>query len=163
MKKFLALFVALMLVVPFAMAEQVDAFTSASVADYYAATALTGDDLMNAINGQTGTYLISTTNPDGTPNTAYFIFGMKKVEDKYYLQLGLADNQSKANLLANGNGLAIYAANPSTEEGAKPYTVSGARIRFVAVEDEALLETLNADTARPGALFFEVTEVRPLG
>ncbi len=163
MKKFFALLVALMMVMPFAMADEVDAYTTASVADYYAATALTGDDLMNAINGQSGTYLISTTNPDGTPNTAYFIFGMKKVEDKYYLQLGLADNQSKANLLANGNGLAIYAANPSTEEGAKPYTVSGARIRFVAVEDAALLETLNADAGRPGAMFFEVTEVRPLG
>ena len=163
MKKFLVLFVALMMVMPMALASDVDAFTSASVADYYGAEALTGDDLMNAVNGQSGCYLVSTTNPDGTPNTAYFVFGIKKLDDKYYLQLGLADNQSKANLLANGNGLAIYAANPSTEEGAKPYTVSGARIRFVAVEDEALLETLNADTARPGAMFFEVTEVRPLG
>lgn len=161
MKKFLVLFVALMMVMPMAFATEADTFATASVADYYAANALTGDDLMNAVNGQSGCYLISTTNPDGTPNTAYFIFAIKKLDDKYYLQLGLAENQSKANLLANGNGLAVYAANP--EADAKPYAVAGARIRFVAIEDQAIVETLNADTARPGALFFEIVEVKPLG
>ena len=159
MKKFLSLLVALMMLAPVALAE-VDAFSSASVADYYAAAALTGDDLMNAVNSQSGCYLVSTTNPDGSPNTAYFVFGIKKVEDKYYLQLGLAENQSKANLAANGNGLAVYAANPVP--GEKEYAVSGARIRFVAIEDQAVVEVLNAD-ARPGALFFEIVEVKPLG
>ena len=161
MKKFLVLFVALMMVMPMAFATEADTFATASVADYYAANALTGDDLMNAVNGQSGCYLISTTNPDGTPNTAYFIFAIKKLDDKYYLQLGLAENQSKANLLANGNGLAVYAANP--EADAKPYAVAGARIRFVAIEDQAIVEKLNADVARPGALFFEIVEVKPLG
>ena len=163
MKKILVVFLALMALLSVsAMAETVDAFSSASVADYYGSAALTGDDLMNAINSQSGTYLVSTTNPDGSPNTAYFVFGMLKVEDKYYVQLGLAENQSKANLLANGAGLAVYAANPSEEEGAKDYTVSGARIRFKALEDPSLAEVLNA-AGRPGALFFEVTEIRPLG
>lgn len=163
MKKLLAVLFVLMMVMPVAVAEQADTFASASVADFYGASALTGDDLMNAINSQSGCYLVSTTNPDGTPNTAYFIFAMKKLDDKYYVQLGLAENQSKANLLANGSGLAVYAANPSDEEGAKPYAVSGARIRFVAIEDQAVVDALNADAARPGAMFFEVTEVRPLG
>ena len=161
MKKFLVLFVALMMVMPMAFATEADTFATASVADYYAANALTGDDLMNAVNGQSGCYLVSTTNPDGTPNTAYFIFAIKKLDDKYYLQLGLAENQSKANLEANGNGLAVYAANP--EADAKPYAVSGARIRFVAIEDQAIVEQLNADAARPGAMFFEIVEVKPLG
>ena len=161
MKKLLLLVLALMMVMPMAIADEADTFATASVADYYAASALTGDDLMNAVNGQSGCYLISTTNPDGTPNTAYFIFAIKKLDDKYYLQLGLAENQSKANLLANGNGLAVYAANP--EEGAKPYAVAGARIRFVAIEDQAVVDALNADAARPGALFFEIVEVKPLG
>jgi len=143
-----------------AMAE--DAVSSASVADFYADTALTGDDLMNAINSFSGTYLVSTTNPDGTPNTAFFIYSMVKHEDKYYLQLGLAENQSKANLAANGEGLAVYAANPDVAGGAKPYPVSGARIRFKALEDASLAETLNT-SGRPGAMFFEITEIRPLG
>ena len=161
MKKFLVLFVALMMVMPMAFATEADTFATASVADYYAANALTCDDLMNAVNSQSGCYLISTTNPDGTPNTAYFIFAIKKLDEKFYLQLGLAENQSKANLLANGNGLAVYAANP--EADAKPYAVAGARIRFVAIEDQAIVEKLNADVARPGALFFEIVEVKPLG
>lgn len=162
---FKALLLALMLTTLFAlpaMAEESDAVSSASVADFYGDSALTGDDLMNAINAFSGTYLVSTTNPDGTPNTAYFIFSMIKHEDKYYLQLGLAENQSKANLEANGVGQAVYAALPSNEEGAKPYSVSGARIRFKALEDPSLAETLNT-SGRPGAMFFEITEIRPLG
>ena len=148
-----------LLAVP-AMAE--DAVSSASVADFYADTALTGDDLMNAINAFSGTYLISTTNPDGTPNTAFFIFSMVKHEDKYYLQLGLAENQSKANLAAKGEGMVVYAANPDIAGGAKPYPVAGARIWFKALEDSSLAEVLNA-SGRPGAMFFEITEIRPLG
>ena len=162
MKKLLTLFIALMLIAPAAFAE-VDAFTSASVADYYGANALAGDDLMNAVNSQSGCYLVSTTNPDGTPNTAYFIFGIKKVGEAYYLQLGLAENQSKANLQANGNGLAVYAANPTGEEGAKDYAVAGARIWFEAIEDQAVIDELNAGAGRPGAMFFEIVQVKPLG
>ena len=162
MKKLLVLFVALMLIAPAAFAE-VDAVASASVADYYAASALAGDDLMNAVNSQSGCYLVSTTNPDGTPNTAYFIFAIKKVDDAYYLQLGLAENQSKANLLANGGGLAVYAANPTGEEGAKDYAVSGARIWFEAVEDQAVIDALNAEAGRPGAMFYKIVNVKPLG
>ena len=159
MKKFLVLFVALMMLAPVALAD-VDAVSSASVADFYAATALTGDDLMNAVNSQSGCYLVSTTNPDGTPNTAYFIFAIKKVDEKYYLQLGLAENQSKANLAANGNGLAVYAANPVP--GKKEYAVAGARIWFDTIEDQAVVDALMAD-ARPGAMFYEIVAVRPLG
>ena len=111
MKKFLALLLMTALLLPVcAMADEADTFTSASVADYYGHAALTGPDLMNAVNSQSGCYLVSTTNPDGSPNTAYFVFAIKKVDEKYYLQLGLAENQSKANLLANGAGLAVYAA-----------------------------------------------------
>lgn len=139
---------------------ETDAVSSASVADYYADGAITGDDLMNAINSFSGTYLVSTVNPDGTPNTAFFIFSMVKHEDAYYLQLGLAPNQSKLNLEANGNGMVVYAANPV--EGAKPYPVSGARIWFDSEIEPSVLEALKAN-AREGAMFYRVTLVRPLG
>ena len=154
----LVLMIAL-LAVP-AMAE--DAVSSASVADFYADAALTGDDLMNAINAFAGTYLVSTANPDGTPNTAFLVFSMVKHEDKYYLMIGSAENQTKANLLANGEGMVVYGANPDVAAGDKPYPVAGARIWFKALEDASLAETLNT-TGRPGALFFEVTAVRSVG
>jgi len=162
-KRIVALLLSVLMLCSFAVAEdQVDAVSSASVADYYGDTAITGDDLMNAINSFSGTYLVTTSDLEGNPNTAFFIFSMVKHEDKYYLQLGLAENQSKANLEANPKGLVIYAANPTNEEGAKPYPVAGARIWFDAIEDAAVLEALQAGTSRP-ALFFEVTLVRPLG
>ena len=161
MKKFLALLLMTALLLPVcAMADEADTFTSASVADYYGHAALTGDDLMNAVNSQSGCYIVCTTNPDSPPNAGYFIFAIKKLNDKYYLQLGLAPNQSSANLNANGEGLAVYAANPV--EGAKAYAVSGARIRFAAIEDQAIIDALMAD-ARQGAMFFEIVDVQPLG
>ena len=162
MKKLIALLLCLMMVLPVAaLAEEtVDAFTSASVANYYGAYGLTGDALMEAVNSQSGCYIVCTTNPDGSPNAGYFIFAIKKLGDKYYLQLGLAPNQSKTNLEANGEGLAVYAANPV--EGGMAYAVSGARIRFVAIADEAVLAELLKD-ARQGAMFFEIVDVQPLG
>lgn len=163
MKKLIALLLCLMMVLPVAaLAEEtVDTFTSASVANFYSQFGLTGDDLMNAVNSQSGFYLVCTTNPDGSTNAGYFIFAIKALDGKYYLQLGLAANQSKANLETNGEGLAVYAANPAPD--AKPYAVSGARIRFAAIEDQAIVDALNADAAYPGAMFFEIVEVLPLG
>ena len=165
MKKIVALVLVLVMSLSMvAMAETkspsaTDAFTSASVANYYAQYALEGDALMEAVNGQAGFYLICTTNPDGSPNAGVFIFAIKKLNDKYYLQLGLAENQSKLNLNANGEGLAVYAANPT---GDKAYAVSGARFYFKAIEDQAIVDELMKD-ARQGAMFFEITEVLPLG
>ena len=164
MKKFAALLLALALMLPvIALGEAVaspaaDVFTSASVSNYYAQYALTGDDLMNAVNGQAGFYLICTTNPDGSPNAGVFIFAIKKLNDKYYIQLGLAENQTKANLEATGEGLAVYAVMTAD----KPYAVSGARAYFAAIEDQAIVDELMKD-ARQGAMFFEITEVLPLG
>lgn len=162
MKKFAALLLVLMMVLPVAaLAEDaVDTFTSASVANYYGQFGLTGDDLMNAVNSQTGCYIVNTTNPDGSPNAGYFIFAIKKLNDKYYVQLGLAPNQSKLNLEANGEGLCVYAALPAPD--AKQYCVSGARFYFEAIQDQAVMDELLKD-ARQGAMFYEITNVLPLG
>lgn len=136
-----------------------DAVTSASVSDFYADSALTGDELMDAINSFSGFYIVTTTNPDGTANSAFFIYGCVKNEDTYYLQLGLAENQSRQNLIANGEGMAVYAAAPS---GDKPYAVAGARMWLKQVTDEELLSKLNAQGSET-ALFFEIVQLRPLG
>ena len=72
MKKFIPLILAAALCLPFAALAE-DAVSSASVADFYGQTALTGDDLMNAINSFSGFYLVCTTNPDGSANAALFV------------------------------------------------------------------------------------------
>lgn len=161
MKKLLLVLAILSLVlcVP-ALAE--DAISSASVADFYGDYAITGDELMDAINSFSGFYLVTTVNPDGTPLSGFFIYACKKIDDTYYLQFGLAENQSRQNLVANDDAYAVYAAAPSTEEGAKPYAVAGARMKLKKVTDEDVLSTLS-EGAYEGTLFFEIVECRSLG
>ena len=72
------------------LAETADAFTSASTNSYYGDYGLTGDELMEALNSFSGFYVITTVNPDGSPNAAYFVYACIKNEDKYYVQLSLA-------------------------------------------------------------------------
>ena len=157
MKKFLALLLCAAMLTTFACAEGADVFTSASTTNYYGM--IEGDELMNALNSYTGFYLICTTNPDGTANGAFFIYGCVKCEDKYYLQLGLAPNQSTQNLAADGRGTAIYAANPTDKE----YATNGARMTFKVVTDEATLAKLAEAGANTTAIMAEILEVRPLG
>ena len=83
MKKALSILLAcaLLLACACAAAETVDTVTTASVANYYGS--LTGDELMNAVNSFSGFYAVASVNPDGTPNIAYFIYGMKKLNGVY--------------------------------------------------------------------------------
>ena len=138
-----------------------DAVSSASVNDFYADGMLEGDDLMNAINAYTGFYAVASVNPDGTPNLGFYIYGCVKVEDAYYLQLGLSPNQTTANVDAGSELVAMYAALPA--EGGT-YPTSGARMTLSKVTDEALLEEL-LKTAPEGftPMYYEITSVRSLG
>ena len=163
MKKTLILILALCLAALPALAETAtDAVTSASVADYYAAGMLTGDDLMNAINSYTGFYAVASVNADGkTPNVGFYIYSCVKVEDKYYLSLGLSPNQTTANIEAGSELMAMYAALPA--EGAT-YPTSGARMTLQKVTDEALLEELlKSAPAGYTPLYYEIVSVRSLG
>ncbi len=141
---------------------EVDAFTSASVTDFYGDNALTGDELMNAINSFSGFYLVCTTNPDGSANAGYFIYGCAELDGKYYLKMGLAENQSRQNLLTNGEGLAVYAATPAGGEEDELYAVSGARMRFTVVTDSEVLAALEIEEGG-STILCEITETKSLG
>lgn len=158
MKKLFAIALSLLMLLSVTALADVDAFTSASVSDYYAASALTGDELMNAINSYSGAFIVSTVNPDGTPNAAFFCFGMVKKDDTYYVQLGLAPNQSMLNLQTTGEGVAVYAAAPTDQT----FSTAGARMTIRLVTDEALINELKGDSAY-APMYCEVIEVRPLG
>ena len=138
-----------------------DAVTSASVADFYADGILTGDDLMNAINAYTGFYAVGSVNPDGTPHMGFYIYSCVKVEETYYLMLGLSPNQTTVNVDAGSELVAMYAALPA--EGAT-YPTSGARMTLSKVTDEALLEVLHANDPQGFTpMYYEITGVRSLG
>lgn len=135
-----------------------DAFSSASVSSSYADYALTGDELMDAINSTSGFYSVSTTNPDGSANAAVFIYGCQKLNDTYYIQAGLAPNQSLENINRTGEAVAMYAKTPDE----KPFAMSGARMRLSLVTDETVIQELNK-SGREGAMYLEVVDVLPLG
>ena len=160
MKQMLLVLLALALMMLPAFAET-DAVTSASVADFYADGMLAGDDLMNAINAYSGFYAVASVNPDGTPNLGFYIYGCVKVEEKYYLQLGLSPNQTTANVDAGSELVAMYAALPAEGE---TYPTSGARMTLSKVTDEALTEEL-LKSAPQGftPMYYEITSVRSLG
>ena len=164
MKKILVVLMAcaMILTCAFAAAEiAVDAVTTASVANYYGA--LTGDELMDAINSYSGFYAVASVNPDGTPNIAYFIFGMQKIGDVYYIQLGINPNQTTANIENGSSLIAMYGALPAADAQLQSAT-SGAKMVLRKVEDEAILEEL-LKTAPEGyaPMYYEVVETRPLG
>ena len=141
--------------------EAVDSVSSASVMDYYGDYGISGDELMDAINGPSGSYVISTVNEDGSPLAGFFVYSMVKDGDDYYLQLGLAENQTRVNLERTGTAMALYAMNPEADADAQ-YAVSGARMDLELVTDESLIEKLNT-SGYDTAMFCKVTGVRSLG
>ena len=163
MKKILSVLLACVLLAScaFAAAEAVATVTTASVANYYGA--LAGDELMEAINSNSGFYAVASVNPDGTPNIAYFIYNMRKLGDTYYIQLGINPNQTTANI-DNGSALiAMYGALPAADAQLATAT-SGAKMVLKKVEDEATLAEL-LKTAPEGysPMYYEVIETRPIG
>ncbi len=163
MKKTLSILLAcaLLLACACAAAETVDTVTTASVANYYGS--LTGDELMDAVNSYSGFYAVASVNPDGTPNIAYFIYGMKKLNDVYYVQLGINPNQTTANI-ENGSALiAMYGALPAADAQLQSAT-SGAKMVLKKVEDQAILDELLKNAPEGYTpMYYEVIEVRPLG
>ena len=163
MKKIISVLLAcvLLLAVACAAAETTDAVTTASVANYYGA--LTGDELMNAINSYTGFYAVASVNPDGTPNIAYFVYGMQKIGDVYYVQLGINPNQTTANIENGSELMAMYGALPAADAQLMTAT-NGAKMMLKKVDDEEILAEL-LKTAPEGytPMYYEVIETRPLG
>ena len=161
MKKALSLLIACMLMLGCAAAETVDTVTTASVANYYGS--LTGDELMDAINSTTGFYAVASVNPDGTPNIAFFIYGMIKLNDVYYIQLGINPNQTTVNIDNGSSLIAMYGALPAAD-AQQQYATTGAKMVLKKVEDEATLAEL-LKTAPEGytPMYYEVIETRPIG
>ena len=142
--------------------EAPDAYSSASVADFYSDFMLTGDELMDSINSYNGFFAVASVNPDGTPNIGFYIFSCVKLEDKYYLQLGLAPNQTTANI-ENGSALmAMYAPVPAGE-GAMPYATAGARLYLEQVTDADVIAALKDIAPQQSEMFYEIVKVRSLG
>lgn len=137
-----------------------DPFTSASVPlDKYDLGA-TPQSFIDA--GYTGTYLISTVNPDGTANVGYLIFGLKVYEGGYYLVMN-EKKQSGINLARNGEGVLVWAANYDAEgsiEG-KNWSTLGLKmtINIVAETDPAYKALMPENPSSPTHVYKVVSYV----
>ncbi len=159
MKKFLSVLLILCMLIPAAsLAEGADAVTSASVIDYFG-TLMSPADLAASINAYNGFFSVATVNPDNTPNIGFFIFSAAEYEGKLYLQFGLAENQTRANMESGSAVTVMYAPLPS--EGT--YATVGARLTCERVTDEALVEKLMEIMPQKSDLIYEVTLIRPIG
>ncbi|MBR4234750.1 MAG: hypothetical protein IKR85_01655 [Clostridia bacterium] len=159
MKKALSVFLSLLLLVCPALAgQESDAVSSASTVYYF--DGISGDELMDAINSYSGFYAIASVNADGTPNIAFFVYGMVKLEETYYVQLGLSPNQTTLNIDGGSELMAMYGMNPV----AFPYASVGARMYLSKVTDEETLTALSAfSPAGYTPLYYEVTRTVPMG
>ncbi len=159
MKKLFSMLLVLCLLIPaVCLAEEADAFTSASVIDYYG-TVMTPEELVESISAYNGFFAVATVNPDGTPNVGFYIFSACVHEGKLYLQFGLAENQTRANM-QNGSAVTVMYAPVPTEQ---PYATLGARLTCEKVTDAALVETLMGIMPQKSDLIYEATPIRPIG
>ena len=140
---------------------QIEGVSGASVMDFYGDFGISGDELMDAINSFTGSYVVSTVNEDGTPQVGFYIYSMVKDGEDYYLALGLAENQTRVNIERTGEAMALYAANPAPD-AENQYAVAGARMNLELVTDEELASKLNT-TGYDSTMFLKVTGCRSLG
>lgn len=140
--------------------DPIDAFATASIRYYYEESSLKEDALLEAIKNRDCAISVSTVNPDGTPNAAVVI---PEVANEETLMFGLADNQTKVNLMNDKNAvITAYIYSPDAE--AKTDRNIGARIKVEYIDDEALIEELMASTeAREGTIFVRIIEILPLG
>ena len=167
MKKLLTLTFALSLIFSLACVAEnggipegktVDGVSSASTVYYF--DGISGDELMDAINSYSGFYAVASVNADGTPNIGYFVYAMVKIENEYYLQLGLSPNQTTLNIDNGSSLMAMYGMSPEKY----PYASSGARMYLEKVEDEETLSALSAfSPAGYQPLYYRVTTVVPMG
>lgn len=158
MKKLFAILLVLCMLLPAASLAEADAVTSASVVDYFG-TLMTAEDLVASISAYNGFFAVATVNPDNTPNIGFFIFSAAEHEGKLYLQFGLAENQTRANMERGSAVTVMYAPLPT--EGA--YATVGARLTCEKVADETLLAALMGIMPQKSDLIYEVTAIRPIG
>ncbi len=113
-----------------ASAQAVDTVTTASVTNYYGPAA---DFSYLAQVTFNGVVVVSTTNPDGSPNAAVLIPSL--FEDRYLI-MRLAPNQTAINLAADGRAM-VTIFTPAGQETQVPNRAEvrryGARLTCIAL------------------------------
>ncbi len=149
---------------------EADAFTSASVRSYYPPAA-SFDELAQTVFH--GVVVVSTTNPDGSPNAAVLIPSI--FEEKYVI-MRMAPNQTARNIKRDGRAV-ITIFVPKADQGSKAAYEDvrrfGARLTCVVMEHdeeyEGVVERWNESVKNDlhklkiGHPVLRIIEIKPVG
>ena len=138
----------------------VDSISAASKKNYYEQSSLKGTELLEELRNRRAAVSLATTNEDGTPNAAVVIPG---VADEKTLMFGIADNQTKINIMARRYAvLTAYIYSPDEQDKLKRNR--GARLILEVVTDKKKIDELMQKTkAQQGTIFMEIVKVLPIG
>jgi len=125
-------------------------------------------DLAKLINSPNRITTLSTTGPDGTPNSA--IIGSAFMSDDNHIRIGLADNRTATNLEANPKAMLLVCRPGNTVldwQGSRVYL----ELTTMATQGEhyeRMVEGIRTTAGRMAArsirrlAVFRIAEVRPL-
>lgn len=150
--------------------QDVETFTSASVRNYYPPAA--GFEELAEIVFH-GVVVVSTTNPDGSPNAAVLI---PTIFEEQYVIMRMAPNQTAANIKRDGRAV-ITVFVPKNDQDAKAAYEDvrryGARLTCVVMEKdeeyEAVLDRWNESVTnelhrlKEGHPILRIVEIKPVG
>ncbi len=113
--------------------EDIDVIASASKKYHYSKTSLTGKALQQVINAHQATFVLSTTNPDNSPNAGVFI---PEMTSDSTVKFGLAENQTRQNIEKTKKAvLTVYKFLPEEIGKSSP---QGARLILELIEEKSV-------------------------
>ncbi|MEF2845809.1 MAG: hypothetical protein U0O24_04075, partial [Eggerthellaceae bacterium] len=127
-------------------------------------TNLSASELADALKTMDGTFVLATTNEDGTPNAAIFV---PRMSDEEHLYMFLANNRSLANLKRTGRAWGIYERiNHNATENKEHF--AGARMALSLVDptrDAAEFKAATANLAKipPAIVVLRIDRLIALG
>jgi hypothetical protein len=135
---------------------RVDGISGASTKNYYEKGALTDDGLMTVIKERTAGFVLSTVNPDGSPNAGVFIPGM--VSGKI-LKFGMARNQTRINIERTKLAvLTVYKYDQDAPDEQLKHQGARLYLKLVQASDPEA-----AKNSKLSVINMEITRIAPLG
>ena len=132
--------------------EPVDAFSGASTRNHFVKSSLEAGEILKVIENKDAAFVLSTTNPDGSPNAAVFIPG---VDSHSVLKFGLAQNQTLLNIERTKEAvLTVYRFLPDQPKGKRH---QGARLVL------ELIEVKSKKEKRYTQVKMEIKKILPIG
>ncbi len=129
-----------------------DVFTGASTKSHFKENSLTGKSLQQVINSHDAAFVLSTVNPDNSPNAAVFIPAMASDSE---IKFGLAENQSRKNIERTKRAvLTVYRYLPKESRENRH---QGARLILELDEKQSVDKTTHK------MLIMKIRQILPLG